>query len=69
MPLNDARDEFERAYLVQVLTAARGNVSRAAGITGRYRAEFYKLLKKHGLEPADFKKEDSSFELRGETMQ
>ena len=69
MPFNDARDEFERAYLVQVLTASRGNVSRAATVAGRYRAEFYKLLKKHGLEPGDFKKEESALDLRGESMQ
>ncbi|MCE5242729.1 MAG: sigma-54 dependent transcriptional regulator [Syntrophobacteraceae bacterium] len=68
MPLNDARDEFERAYLVQVLTASRGNVSRAATIAGRYRAEFYKMLKKHGLEPADFKKEETGPDLRSESL-
>jgi two-component system, NtrC family, response regulator GlrR len=51
----DARAAFERAYLVQVLTATRGNVSRAAEASGRHRAEFYKLLRKYGLDPASFK--------------
>jgi two-component system response regulator GlrR len=51
----DARAAFERAYLVQVLTVTRGNVSRAAELSGRHRAEFYKLLRKYGLEPAAFK--------------
>ncbi|MGV8073008.1 MAG: sigma-54-dependent transcriptional regulator [Syntrophobacteraceae bacterium] len=55
LPFNEARDEFERAYLKQVLTATHGNVSRAAALAGRYRAEFYKLLRKHGLDPASFK--------------
>jgi two-component system, NtrC family, response regulator GlrR len=51
----DARAAFERAYLVQVLTATRGNVSRAAELSGRHRAEFYKLLRKYGLDPSSFK--------------
>lgn len=55
LPLNEAREEHERAYLTQVLMETRGNVSRAAGLAGRYRAEFYKLLHKYGLNPADFK--------------
>ncbi len=53
--LNEAREQFERAYLVQVLTSTGGNVSRAASIAGRYRAEFYKLLHKYHIEPASFK--------------
>jgi len=55
MTLNAARDEHERAYLTQLLTETRGNVSRAAALAGRYRAEFYKLLHKHGLSPGDYK--------------
>jgi two-component system response regulator GlrR len=55
MLLKDARAAFERGYLTQVLTATRGNVSRAAELAGRHRAEFYKLLRKYGLDPASFK--------------
>jgi two-component system response regulator GlrR len=55
MLFKEARATFERAYLVQVLTATRGNVSRAAELSGRHRAEFYKLLRKYGLQPATFK--------------
>ena len=51
----EARGVFERAYLVQVLTATRGNVSRAAEISGRHRAEIYRLLRKYGLEATSFK--------------
>jgi len=54
-PLNEARQEFERAYLVQVMTAAQGNVTRAASLAGRYRPELYKLLRKYDLDPATFK--------------
>jgi two-component system response regulator GlrR len=51
----DARAAFERAYLVQVLAATRGNISRAAEVSGRHRAEVYKLLRKYDLDPAAFK--------------
>ena len=53
--LKEAQEECERAYLTQVLTATRGNVSQAAALAGRYRADFYKLLRKHALDPGAFK--------------
>jgi len=33
----------------------KGNVSRAAELAGKYRADFYNLLKKYNINPADFK--------------
>ncbi len=54
--LKDARDTFERDYLTQVLALAEGNVSHAAKLAGKYRADFYDLLKKHDLRADDFKK-------------
>lgn len=60
LPLNEAREAFERAYLFQVLSATGGNVSRAASVAGRYRAEFYKLLRKYNLDPDAFRNEDTT---------
>jgi len=54
-PLREARDKFEKSYLIQVLTVARGNVSRASELAGKDRAEFYRLLRKHLLDPTVFK--------------
>ena len=54
-PLTEAKEEFERGYLKDVLEFTRGNISRAALIAGRYRADFYKLLKKYRLHPSDTK--------------
>jgi two-component system response regulator GlrR len=51
----EARSEFERDYLTQVLQITNGNVTRAAQIAKRNRTEFYKLLHKHHLDPAQFK--------------
>jgi two-component system response regulator GlrR len=53
--LKEAQEGSERAYLTRVLTATRGNVSQAAALAGRYRADFYKLLRKHALDPRAFK--------------
>jgi two-component system, NtrC family, response regulator GlrR len=55
-----AREDFERMYLVQALTATKGNVSRAAALSGKHRADFYKLLRKHALDPGSFKDDKSS---------
>jgi two-component system, NtrC family, response regulator GlrR len=55
-PLKDAKNEFEKNYISHVLALAEGNVSKAAELSGKYRGDFYDLLKKHELNPLDFKK-------------
>ena len=55
-PLKEAKDAFEKTYLSRLLEIARGNVSSAANLAGKYRADFYVLLKKHGINTGDFKK-------------
>lgn len=52
-PLTEAKEAFEKEYLTSLLRATQGNISKAAQIAGRYRADFYKLLKKYGLHPSD----------------
>lgn len=54
-PLTEAKEDFERNYLKNVLQLTGGNISRAAQFAGRYRADFYKMLKKYGLHPANTK--------------
>ena len=51
----EARDSFEMGYLIYLLKLCQGNVSKAAKLAGKYRADFYDLLKKHGLKTGDFK--------------
>jgi two-component system response regulator GlrR len=41
--------------LKNVLQLTGGNISRAAQFAGRYRADFYKMLKKYGLHPSTTK--------------
>jgi len=54
-PLTEAKEEFEKRYLKEVLQLTGGNISRAAQFAGRYRADFYKMLKKYGMHPANAK--------------
>ncbi|MBK5124390.1 sigma-54-dependent Fis family transcriptional regulator [Burkholderia sp. R-69980] len=42
--------EFEARYLMDALSAAGGNVTKAASLAGKERRAFGKLLKKHGIE-------------------
>src|SRR4026208_220370 len=50
-PLTEAKEEFEKTYLKNVLELTGGNISRAAQFAGRYRADFYKMLQKYGMPP------------------
>ncbi|MBI3807911.1 MAG: sigma-54-dependent Fis family transcriptional regulator [Nitrospirae bacterium] len=62
-PLTEAKEEFEKTYLKNVLQLTGGNISRAAQFAGRYRADFYKMLKKYGLHPSTVKaKADADLE-------
>jgi len=52
-----AKDQFERDYLAQLLKITAGNVSQAAKIAQRNRTEFYKLLNRHHLTAGAFRKD------------
>ena len=53
--LKSAKEDFEKNYLMQLIELTQGNVSQAAKLAGKYRADLYELLKKHDLNPADFR--------------
>ena len=53
--LEEARNAFEREYLIRILRITAGNVTQAAKLAQRNRTEFYKLLERHRLEPRIFK--------------
>ncbi len=53
----EARQRFERNYLIQLLKLTDGNVADAARIAERNRTEFYRLLQKHDLSPMMFRAE------------
>jgi two-component system response regulator GlrR len=53
--LDEAKKQFEREYLAQLLKITNGNVTQAARLAKRNRTEFYKLLKRHALDVTLFK--------------
>ena len=55
LSFSDARDDFTRNYLSQILQITQGNVSQAARLAKRNRTDFYKLLSRHDLNPDQFK--------------
>ncbi len=55
-----AKQRFERDYLVGLLKLTDGNVADAARLADRNRTEFYRLLQKHELTPGSFKSPDSA---------
>ncbi|PWW47900.1 sigma 54-interacting transcriptional regulator [Melaminivora alkalimesophila] len=57
LSLAEARQRFEREYLVGLLKMTDGHVADAARLAQRNRTEFYRLLQKHQLTPAHFKPE------------
>ncbi|EJL84611.1 response regulator with CheY-like receiver, AAA-type ATPase, and DNA-binding domains [Herbaspirillum sp. CF444] len=54
----DAKQRFERDYLIQLLKLTDGNVTDAARLADRNRTEFYRLLQKNGLDPSVFRGDD-----------
>jgi len=54
-PLKEARNAYEKSYLINLLEICKGNISNAAKLAGKYRADFYDLLKKHNLNIEDYK--------------
>ena len=54
--LNEAKEQFERDYLLRLLNLTEGNIALASRLADRNRSEFYNLLKRHGLEPQQFRK-------------
>ena len=51
----EAKQRFERDYLVQLLKLTCGNVTDASRLADRNRTEFYRLLQRHALTPAMFR--------------
>ncbi|MEX0899659.1 MAG: sigma 54-interacting transcriptional regulator [Gammaproteobacteria bacterium] len=55
----EARDEFTRQYLVQLLHLTEGKVAQAAQIAQRNRTEFYKLLARYEIDLDAYHEGDS----------
>ncbi len=51
LPLREARDAFEHAYLAQLLRQADGSVGKLATLTGMERTHLYRKLRDLGIDP------------------
>ena len=60
LTLAEARQRFERDYLVGLLKLTDGNVADCARLADRNRTEFYRLLQKHELTPGRFKTDNGA---------
>ncbi|MEJ2480618.1 MAG: hypothetical protein P8Y78_10675, partial [Acidihalobacter sp.] len=54
--LVETREHAEREYISRILMLTEGNVTAAARLAKRNRTEFYKLLNRHHIDPALFKR-------------
>jgi transcriptional regulator with GAF, ATPase, and Fis domain/tetratricopeptide (TPR) repeat protein len=52
---NEAKESFARRYLKEVLARSGGNISLAARESGMLRQAFQRLLKRHGIDPEDYR--------------
>ena len=52
LPLGEARERFERDYILQALAAQNGNISRTADVLGVERSNLYKKMKAFGIAPS-----------------
>jgi DNA-binding NtrC family response regulator len=55
LPLREAREQFERAYLEYQLQAAGGSVSKVADKVGMERTHLYRKLRMLGIDPKQIK--------------
>lgn len=51
-----AREEYTRRYLESVLARTDGRVAAAASIAGIERESFYRLLRRYGVSPDEFRR-------------
>jgi len=52
-----AKENFEKNYLIQLFELTKGNISQAAKLAGKYRADVYELIKKYDIKLTDFRDE------------
>ena len=51
LPLHEARDRFERAYILRALAEQHGNMSRTAEVLGVERSNLYRKMRAFGIAP------------------
>jgi two-component system response regulator GlrR len=52
LPLHEARERFERDYILRALAAQQGNISRTADVLGVERSNLYRKMRAFGIAPS-----------------
>jgi two-component system nitrogen regulation response regulator NtrX len=52
VPLHEAREAFEREYILRALAAQQGNISRTADVLGVERSNLYRKMRAFGIAPS-----------------
>jgi len=52
LSLHDARERFERDYILRTLATQQGNISRTADVLGVERSNLYRKMRAYGIAPA-----------------
>ena len=64
LPLHDAREQFERDYILRALAAQQGNISRTADALGVERSNLYRKMRAFGIVAGAPRKKKRSDEPR-----
>jgi two-component system, NtrC family, nitrogen regulation response regulator NtrX len=59
LPLHEARDRFERDYILRTLALQNGNMSRTAEVLGVERSNLYRKMRAFGIAPGKRAEEES----------
>ena len=51
----DAKRAFETRYVISLLRRCGGNISRAARLARKDRKDFYDVIRRTGIDPANFR--------------
>ncbi len=62
LPLHEARDRFEREYILRALASQNGNMSRTADVLGVERSNLYRKMRAFGIAPGKRAQEELSGE-------
>jgi two-component system, NtrC family, nitrogen regulation response regulator NtrX len=59
--LHEARDQFERDYILKALASQQGNISRTAEALGVERSNLYRKMRAFGIAPSRRTEEEEVF--------
>jgi two-component system response regulator GlrR len=55
LSFKEAKRQFEKQYISQVLRVSGGNISRAARLAKKDRKDFYDVMRRNGIDPRSFR--------------